>query len=60
MNSLIKKVVHVCLKTDMVYPYPSRICPWCKGKGIDLQMTTKEMYKENVRRQFEKKLSGGL
>jgi len=55
----LKKTVHSCPTTGMLYPYPAGICPHCLGQGIDVQMSHTEMNKENVKRQFEKKLKGG-
>ena len=58
MVVLIKKEIHSCPITNMLYPYPSSICPYCQGQGINFKMTYKEMQKENIKRQFEKKLKG--
>ena len=60
MVVLLKRTCHSCPTTMMLYAYPSSICPHCQGQGIDIEMTTDEMIKENVKRQFEKKLKGGL
>jgi len=55
----LKKTVHSCTATGMLYPYPAGICQHCMGQGIDFQMSHAEMNKENVKRQFEKKIRGG-
>ena len=57
MVVILKREVHSCPVTNMLYAYPARICQYCQGKGIDFHMTTEEMFKENIRRQFEKKLN---
>jgi len=59
MVVLLKKNVHSCPPTGLIYAYPAKLCPICFGRGIDLQMDTREVYKENVKRQFEKRLRGG-
>ncbi len=57
MVVILKITAHSCPQTGMLYPYPSKICQWCSGVGIDLRMTRDEMYRENLRRRFEQKLN---
>jgi hypothetical protein len=56
MVVLIKRTVHSCPNTGMLYLYPAELCPLCKGRGLNFKMTTDEMHKENVRRHWEKYL----